>query len=112
MLGTSLRSAITAFSKAAVIPFYQRKLRRFEALLPRAHEIQRAVLFEKIRRCADSRFGRDYGFAEIQTLADFRRQMPVSRYEHFAPYIQEVSQGRVEALFSSSERVLMFGVST
>src|SRR5262245_703001 len=107
-----LRSAITAFAKAAAIPFYQGKLRRFEALLPRAREIQRATLFDKLRRCADSRFGRDHGFATLQTVDDYRRRMPISQYEYFAPYINDVFAGRIEALFPPDERVLMFGAST
>ena len=112
ILTSPFRGSITALARAAVIPFYRRKLQRFEALLPRAHEIQRATLFDKLGRCADSRFGRDHGFSSIQTLADYRRQMPISRYEHFAPYIQAVSRGDVEAMFPRNERVLMFGVST
>ena len=32
----TVRDSITAFAKAAVIPFYRRKLQRFEALLGRA----------------------------------------------------------------------------
>src|SRR5262249_39681113 len=97
---------------AAVIPYYQRKLQRFAAKLPKAHEIQRAALFAKIRRSAESRFGKDHGFREIKTVADYRRQMPISRYEYFAPYIQDVSQRRLDALFSPGEEVLLFGVST
>ncbi|HEY2252643.1 MAG TPA: GH3 auxin-responsive promoter family protein [Planctomycetaceae bacterium] len=109
---TPFRSGITALARAAVIPYYRRKLRRFEALLPRAHEVQRATLFDKLHRCADTRFGREHGFAKIQTLADYRRQMPISRYEYFAPYIQAVSRGDVGAMFPPQERVLMFGLST
>src|SRR5579859_4267682 len=107
-----LRSGITALARAAVIPFYRRKLKRFEALLPNAHEIQRATLFDKIRRCADTRLGRNNGFSQIRTLADYRRQMPISRYEYFDPYIQDVSRGDVGAMFPPHERVLMFGIST
>ena len=109
---TPFRSSITAFARAAVIPFYRHKLRRFQALLPNAHAVQRATLFEKIRRCAGSRFGQDHGFSQIQTLADYRRQMPISQYEYFAPYIQAVSRGDIGALFPPHERVRMFGVST
>jgi hypothetical protein len=105
-------SLITAFAKAAVIPHYRRKLRRFEASLPKAHEIQRHALFEKIRRCQESRFGRDHGFAGIQTLADYRRQVPILRYEDLAPYIEDVSRGQIDALFPTGEKVLMFGTST
>jgi hypothetical protein len=106
------RSGITALSRAAVIPYYRRKLRQFEALLPKAHEVQRATLFEKLRRCRDTRFGREHGFSHIQTVADFRRQMPISRYEYFAPYIQAVSRGDLGAMFPPQEPVLMFALST
>jgi len=105
-------SLITAFAKAAVIPYYRRKLRRFEASLPKAHRIQRQALFEKIRRCEESRFGRDYAFSGIRTLADYRRQVPILRYEDLAPYIEDVSRGQIDALFPPSEKVLMFGTST
>lgn len=107
-----MSSLITGFAKAVAIPFYRRKQRRFEASLPRAREIQERVLLEKIRRCQESRFGREHGFANIRSIADYRRQISIQRYEYFAPYIEEVSQGRIEAMFPASEEVLMFGTST
>ena len=76
----TFRVAMTGFARAAAIPFYRRKLRRFEALLERAHSVQRALLFEKLKRCAETRFGRDHGFSAIKTLEDFRRQVPISTY--------------------------------
>jgi hypothetical protein len=106
------RSAITAFAKAAAIPYYKRRLRRFEALLGRAHSVQHTRLFEKIRRCADSRFGREHGFSQITTLDDFRQRVPISPYEYLAPYITDVTEGRVDALFPSHDRVLAFACTT
>ncbi|HLJ10641.1 MAG TPA: GH3 auxin-responsive promoter family protein [Planctomycetaceae bacterium] len=103
---------MTAVARAAAIPYYRRKLQRFEHMLHDAHAVQRRFLFEKLRRCADSRFGRVHGFGRIKTLDDFRKQVPISQYEYFAPYIQDVSQGRLDALFPPDEKVLMFGVTT
>ena len=108
----TFRTALTAFARAAAIPFYQRKLRRFEALLERAHSVQRGVLFDKLRRCAETRFGRDHGFAKIATLDDFRHQVPISTYEYAAPYIAEVSEGRLDSLFPADEQVLAFACTT
>jgi hypothetical protein len=88
------RSAMTAVAKMAAIPFYQRKLRRFEAMLAKGHQFQRRSLFEKIRNNADSDFGKVHGFDRIQTVEDFRRNVPISNYEYMAPYIAEVSRGR------------------
>ena len=68
-----VRRAFRTVAKAVAIPYYRRKLARFEKLLHEAHFVQRQRLFEKLRRCADTRFGRAHGFAGIKTLADFRR---------------------------------------
>lgn len=108
----TFRVALTGFARAAAIPFYRRKLRRFEAMLERAHSVQRALLFEKLRRCADTRFGRDHGFAKITTIEDFRRQVPISTYEYAAPYITEVTEGKFEALFPPGEQILGFASTT
>ena len=108
----NFRIAMTAVARATAIPFYRRKLRRFEALLERAHSVQRALLFEKIKRCAETRFGRDHGFSAIKTIEDFRRQVPISTYEYVAPYITEVSEGRLDSLFPADEQVLAFSCTT
>ena len=108
----TLRSALTAFTRVAAIPYYQRKLRRFEALLQRAHAVQRAALFRKLRHCAETRFGRDHGFSQITTVEDFRRRVPISGYDYAAPYITDVSEGRLDALFPPGEEVLSFACTT
>ena len=72
---TLFRKACNAAARGAAIPFYQKKLRRFEAHLREAHARQRRRLFEKLRRCADSRFGIKHGFAQIKTIDDFRRHL-------------------------------------
>jgi GH3 auxin-responsive promoter len=108
----TIRSAVTAFARTAAIPYYQRRLRRFEAVLKRAHSVQRASLFEKLHRCAETRFGRDHGFSKIATIDDFRRRVPISGYEYAAPYITDVSEGRLDALFPAGEEVLAFACTT
>jgi len=113
MLGNdTVKRALTAFAKAAAMPFYRRRLEKFERMLARGHAVQRATLFEKLRRCADSRFGKDHGFSRIQTIDDFRRAVPIAQYEYVAPYIKEVSEGKIEALFPADEKILAFGCTS
>jgi hypothetical protein len=107
-----VRPVMTAVAKLAAIPFYRRKLRRFQAMLADAHRVQRASLFRRINYCAQSDFGRIHGFSQIKNIDDFRRQVPISTHEYFAPYIDEVSRGRKEALFPPEERVLSFSCTT
>ncbi len=109
---TATQRAITAFARAAAIPYYRWKLKRFESLLQTAAAVQRGHLFEKIRRCANTRFGRDHGFAKIRTVEDFRRQIPISRYEYLSPYIRSVSEGHLDTLFPADEELLAFACTT
>lgn len=109
---TFFRSAAAAFANALVIPYYRRKLDRFGVTLSQSRSIQRSSLLAKVRRCADSRFGRIHGFSTIKTVEDFRNRVPISKYDYFAPYIQAVSEGHIEALFPASEKILAFGCTT
>ena len=65
---------------------------RFRRDARRAAKLQRDVLFEKIRREADSAFGRDHGFDSIRSIEDFRRQLPVTTYEYYRPYVERVKK--------------------
>jgi hypothetical protein len=50
------------------------------ARLPSART-QEDQLLRLVRRAADTRFGRDHGFAEVRSVADFQRRVPIRRYE-------------------------------
>ena len=45
--------------------------------------MQRATLGRLLRRAAQTRFGRDHGFAEIRSISDYQAQVPLRRYEDF-----------------------------
>jgi hypothetical protein len=88
------------------------RLRRFLDDARRARDFQHRALLEKIRRNADSDFGRDFGFSSIRTAADFRRRMPILTYEDHHAYVQRVLHGDESALFAPGTRVLMFAMSS
>lgn len=77
-----------------------------------ADQIQRQRLLELVRRNAESDFGRIHRFAEIRTIADFRRQVPIQGYEGFEPYLARVRAGETSALFGSGTKVLMFAMTS
>ncbi|MGL5096552.1 MAG: GH3 family domain-containing protein, partial [Planctomycetia bacterium] len=89
----------------------QQQKKQFHALTQRPMEVQRDRLFEQIRREAPTAFGRDHGFKEIRTVAEFRRQVPITKYEYVAPYIERVKNGETEALFHK-QPVLMFAMTS
>ena len=90
----------------------RRLARTFHDQSRRAGDVQRELLLRRIARHADSQFGRDHGFGEIRTPADFRRRVPVGGYDRHEPYIDRVRNGDVGALFGQGTEVLMFAMTS
>ena len=93
-------------------PFYYRTVKRFLARAANTRQIQRDVLMAKLRRNADSDFGRQHGLADIRTVDDFRRHLPISDYDYFRDYIERVKNGDVEAMFAPGTKLLMFALTS
>lgn len=72
----------------------------FEAATRQPGAVQAALLDRIVRRQERTVFGRERHFHEIRNLADFRRHLPISRYEDYEPYLAEVRRGRLDALLS------------
>ena len=96
----------------AYLALLRQRLRRFRADARQSRAIQRRELLQKIKRHGNSDFGRDHGFAEMKSVEDFRRRMPVLTYEDHQPYISRVLQGEMTALFAPGTRVLMFAMTS
>src|SRR5882724_5919270 len=95
-----------------VVPRLEAKLHAFEMQLSKARQVQRDLLFAKLRRAASSAFGRDHGFSGIRTLEDFRRQVPIAGYDYYRPYIERVTKGEIGAMFPAGDKLLMFTLSS
>lgn len=87
-------------------------MRRFLRDARRAREHQHRALLAKIARHADSDFGRDFGFADIRSVGEFRQRVPVLTYNDHRSYISRVLVGDVGALFAPGTRVLMFAMTS
>lgn len=92
--------------------YRNRRVQRFLAGMRRTREIQRELLFEKLRRNADSDFGRDHGFDRIRSVEDFRKQVPLATYEYYRPYVERVKRGELKAMFGPGTRLLMFALTS
>jgi hypothetical protein len=94
------------------LAWLQNRLRRFLADSRRAREFQHRALMQKIRRHAESDFGRDHGFATISSVEEFRRRVPVMTYEDHQPYIARVLTGDLSALFAPDTKLRMFAMTS
>ena len=89
-----------------------RHVQKFLAGASNVRRAQHEVLFSKLRRNAQSAFGRQHGFASIRSVADFRRQLPISTYEDYRPWVERVKKGETEAMFGPGTKVLMFALTS
>jgi len=90
----------------------QLELKRFKARARHTQRFQRRLLFEKLRQHAESDLGRDHGFANIRSLEDFRRQVPLTTYDYYAPYIERVKRGELGAMFRPGTKLWMFALTS
>jgi len=105
-------SLVDRLLAAAAVAHSRHVYRRFVAATERAAAVQRRVLLDKIRRNAESDFGRDYRFDAIRSADDFARVVPILRYEDHRPYIEQVKAGNLRAMFGGPQRVHMFAMSS
>jgi hypothetical protein len=102
-MGWLLRKLV---GKAIVLPL-RRQLARFEEDTRRPRDVQEQLLRRIISFQAETDFGLRHHFSSIQTLADFRRQLPISGYEYFEPYIARVCRGDLRALLADRKVYMM-----
>lgn len=107
-----LRDRLRRVAFSVVIRRARRAAAAFHAAARNPRAIQHAVLLEKIRRTALSDFGRRHHFGEIRTVHDFRRRVPITTYEYYAPYIERLARGETEALLGPGQKVLMFALTS
>jgi hypothetical protein len=105
-------SVIGRIARVTLLPLHRFKLRRFIRSLDTARDAQRETMLKRIRRSADTQFGREHGFAAIDNLRDYRRAVPISSYETISPYISKVIRGDRQALLPASEKVLALACTT
>jgi hypothetical protein len=77
-----------ALASAAVEP-----VNRLTDALANSAAQQSRWLLDLVARNAETRFGRRHGFDAIRSIEDYRRRVPVARYEQFADDIQAIADG-------------------
>ena len=60
---------------------------------------QHHTMQQLVRLAKDTQFGRDHHFADIRSLADFQRHVPIRDYEGLKSYINLVMEGKPDILW-------------
>jgi hypothetical protein len=61
--------------------------------------VQHRTLMQIVRAARLTAFGRDHGFSDIRSYADFKKQVPIRDYEDLKPYIDRILQGESDVLW-------------
>ena len=80
------------------IEMYLRRLRKpTGALLAQItadpERYQRRTLQRIVNANAATTYGREHGFARINSVADFRAAVPINTYEELRPYVDRIADG-------------------
>src|SRR5262249_1455839 len=107
MLQWLLRNVIL---KLVAIPV-RRRLRAFEDATNHPREMQEALLARILRHQTPTAFGKAHHFATMNTVADFRRNIPVRGYDYVEPYLKRVLKGETNALLAD-KKIHMFAMTS
>lgn len=83
------------------------RIRRFEQY---PIEVQNLLLRELIDTAKDTKWGKQYAYADLDSPAEFRRRVPISYYEDISPYIKRMMHGERDVLWPG--RVAWFSKSS
>jgi hypothetical protein len=88
------------------------RLHLFEKKLDHCRNVQNDLLLKIIQINQDSEFGRKHHFDKISGYRDYAESLPLTNYSYFEPYIEQCRQGQTNALFGSSQSILMFALTS
>jgi len=75
---------------------------------PRAAQL--AKLEHIMKSNANTAFGKEHGLANVKTVADYRKAVPISDYEAHRPYIDRIWQGEKDVL--TADEPFMFATTS
>lgn len=84
--------------------------RQFLQTLDCVEAAQRRYLLRLVRRNARTEYGRRYGFADMASVEAFRQAVPLTKYEDYLAYIEEIARGETGVL--TADEVILFQPSS
>ena len=81
-----------------------RRVRQIERFSDECHEIQLQQLTQLLDEAKNTEYGRKHGFARLQDINDFKKAVPLVRYEDLRPYIMQMVEGKSDVLWRGVTR--------
>jgi hypothetical protein len=71
---------------------------RFKGALGHAAQTQERYLLNLLQRNCQTRFGERHGFAQIRSIAEFQKRVPIVSYEDLIPHVEAIARGETNVL--------------
>ncbi len=84
--------------------------RRFQRAANHVEETQTNLLQKYLHANRDTEYGRKYHFAEIKSVSQYQKNVPLTTYDDYTEYIQRIGEG--ESSILTAEPVRMFEPSS
>lgn len=88
----------------------RKALVRLRSTAKRTEAVQTKLLADLLNQNCHTAYGRKYEFEKIRTAKEFQEKVPVSAYEDYEPYIQQIIEGREQVL--TEEKAVYFCISS
>ncbi len=79
----------------------KKRFHQIELFMKYPHEVQNEWLKKLIANGTDTEWGQKYGYKNIETPEDFKRQVPINTYDSLKPYIDRLRQGEQKILWNA-----------
>ena len=85
---------------------------RLEKRTKRAEKVQRGVLSWLIKLNGASSFGQAHGLASVNNYKDLVSRLPITDYETYRPYVEQMAIGQNNALLGGDVKPVMFALTS
>ncbi|MFY0687845.1 MAG: GH3 auxin-responsive promoter family protein [Cyclobacteriaceae bacterium] len=77
----------------------RKRIHDIELFLKYPHDVQQELFQNLINRGAKTEYGSKYGFKDIKTSDQFKKQVPIVSYEDIFPFVDRTMKGEVNVLW-------------
>ncbi|XP_072026289.1 uncharacterized protein [Amphiura filiformis] len=84
--------------------------RKFDARAKDPRRAQEEFLRSRMKRDANTVYGKRYKFSNIKSLEDLQNNHPLTSYDHYEEYIQRMADGEKNVLIC--EKLMRFGITS
>ena len=76
-------------------------MHQIELFMKYPHEVQREGLAKLLKAAADTQWGKEHKYKDIENLKQFAERVPLQDYESIKPYIDKMRKGEQQVLWHS-----------